>query len=47
MGIIIGVIFPYRFSQKARKYKENQGFYHANSVNGAVILPDEICVSNL
>lgn len=41
MGIIIGMIFPYRICEKACKYKENWTCYNANCVNGAGILPDE------
>lgn len=44
---VIGMIFPYAIFKKACNYKENQGCYNANSVNGAVILSDEIHVSNL
>lgn len=41
------MIFPYAIFKKACKYKENQISYNANSVNGAVILSDEIRISNL
>ena len=43
----IGMIFPYRIFKKACNYKENWTFYNATYVNGAVILSDEIRVSNL
>lgn len=44
--LFIGHVFPYTIFKKACKYKENWTSYHANYVKGAMILPDEIPVSN-
>ena len=43
----IGMIFPHAIFKKACKYKEIWTCYNANYIKGAVILPDEIHVSNL